>query len=68
MSVNIKSPLESIAGKGTNKPSNAGTVNGLDGYQKRTSTPNGPDEVTIAKVKPGKVNMKTPATESNGRK
>lgn len=51
MSVSIKSPGGDVLGEGKSpfaKP--AGTVNGEDGYQKRTSTSNGVPELTYDKT------------------
>lgn len=65
MAINIKSPAVDVLGKGKNPSSkgSSGEYNGEPGYQKRTSTPNGPPEKTYDGVKPsGSVSIKSPGT------
>ena len=71
MANNIKSPMEDSISKGQSPHSkgSSGEYDGLNGYQKRTGGPSGVPEKIIDGVRPaGKVNLKTPATESNGKK
>lgn len=65
MSINIKSPAGNL-GKGTNSPTKGGEFNGEPGYQKRTSTPNGPKERTYESERPTGTGLgiKTPSNSN----
>ena len=69
MAITIKSPSDFPGNGPGTKPTGGGVMNGVDGYQKRTPSPNGVPEKIFNKAMPkSNLDIKTPATTSNGRK